>query len=93
MGERRPYGTSDFLCAICQRTIIGRWNGKGPTQQLAPVCIVCESEYSKGAWIPNKGAFRDRRVARQIAALSKALSCEAAHMEWRLRWRRPHAQA
>lgn len=82
-----------FVCAICQRAISIRWNGRGRDAHIPPVCLSCERNYSQGIALASHGAFRDRREVRRGLALAEALRCEAMRQTWPASWRTPHATA
>jgi len=69
-----------FDCAICERRIDNRWPGSKKMWPIQPLCRYCEEKWSAGA--PAHGAFRDRRVARQISALANAIDTAAHHQKW-----------
>lgn len=63
-----------------------RWNQRGPSERIPPVCNYCELTYgarTRGARPGTRGAFRDRRLATQVMALAEALECEARQSIWR----------
>lgn len=70
-----------FDCAICGHHIDNRWPGPKSIWSLAPVCRYCEDTFAPP--MPPRGAFRDRRIARQIHALAEALETEARHQHYR----------
>jgi hypothetical protein len=72
----------DFTCAICQRNVCMRWNGRGRDRQVAPVCTRCEGWYSEGIGKPTAGSFMDRRIVARGIALSQALHDAAARQQW-----------
>lgn len=82
----RLESAEDFTCAICERVISMRWNGRGPGTIKPPLCLYCEGLYSQGVGKPSAGALGDRRMVRQGFALSEALRCEAARKSWPDRW-------
>ena len=76
-----------FDCAICGHHVSNQWPGPKPEWALAPLCRYCERVHAPV--MPHRGAFRDRRTARQIYALAEALETAARHAHWR----RTHAAA
>lgn len=75
--------SSDFVCAVCRRTICMRWNvGPLANRTIPPICLYCEGEYSRGVRAPQAGAFRDRREVLRGLAMAEALRCEAARKMW-----------
>lgn len=75
-----------FCCAICTRIINLRWNRRGRDEELPPVCIGCERQYTEGVGKPAHGSFRDRREVMRGFALAEALHTAAAHQQWSARW-------
>ena len=82
----------DFECAICSQYIDCRWNARGASRQIHPICNICE-RVSGYRWNgsphyrprPNAGAFMDRRNATRILALADTLQAEASANRWRKR--------
>lgn len=78
MQERKAEG---FVCAICQHSVNTTWPAPRQISPLPPVCRYCEQTW--GGRPPNKGAFKDRRVAAHIHAIAEALETEARHQHYR----------
>jgi len=77
----------DFICAICLRTVCGRWGAqRGPDRALPPLCRYCEQSYTAGVGKPSAGSFRDRREVMRGFALAEALRCEAMQKTWERRY-------
>jgi len=73
-----------FTCVICERDVVDYAIRNGRDKHLAPLCRSCEHHY--GDRSPTAGAFMDRRLAVQVAALANAL-CNKAHcIEWGRRY-------
>lgn len=77
-----------FTCAICNRDVAPFGMNRGPDKQVAPVCKYCTEHYAGRSPLQG-GSWADRRRAKQIAALSEALS-SAAHFK---RWEEQHGRA
>lgn len=80
------FSTLLFVCAICGRDIRDWPDRRGPDAQLAPVCRFCERVYTERVGQPKRGAFMDRRRARQILALASALANQAGLIEWETKY-------
>jgi hypothetical protein len=70
-----------FTCCICGYDVRDYRFRKGRDKHIEPVCRGCEQNY--GERTPIAGAFLDRRLAVQIAALANALNCEAHTLHWK----------
>lgn len=68
-----------FTCAICQRFYENRFPGPRRDWPIPPVCRSCEGYW--GGKVAHSGAFKDRRKAVQINALSEAIA-SAAHSQY-----------
>ena len=87
-----------YACIGCQR-VVGefdhRRHGRSP---MPPLCSSCE-ELSYSTWNGGNraaapvrhGAFMDRRIARQIGALSELIAAEAHRQNWPPEWRAKYA--
>lgn len=79
----------DFTCAICQQVIDCRWNPRGASRQIPPLCCQCE-RVSGHDWTgraryrtkPTGGTHMDRRNATRILALADELAALAARIQW-----------
>lgn len=88
-----PDRPPSFTCAICNEFF--DWSDQGGTRwryaaeyDIPPLCRHCEKTWGKsiGGW---GDLNRDRRIARQIAAMAHALETEA----WRAKHRKESRHA
>jgi len=71
-----------FCCAICEHEVRDWPDRKGPDQQVAPVCRMCERWWTERTGKPRDGTMMDRRKALHVLALSNAIRNTAGFMEW-----------
>ena len=70
----RKLGNPQFCCVICNKDANANWWSR---DGIPPVCSWCET-YQTPMPAP-KGAFKDRRINRQLFAVAQALDTEARH--------------
>ncbi len=73
-----------FTCVSCQRDVIDYAFRNGRDRTIEPLCLYCERAYSER--LPQAGAFMDRRLAGQLAAMANILHGEAASIQWGSRY-------
>ena len=75
MALREKY--APFSCAICDRPANARWFND---DSIPPICRTCEVTNTPLA--APFGAFKDRRIVRQIFAMAQAVETEANRQIW-----------
>jgi hypothetical protein len=65
-----------FVCAICERDVTDFATRSPQNWHEWPICKTCERTWGRPKGI-GYGAFRDRRIANQILALSEVINAEA----------------
>ena len=90
--QLRSWTEPNFTCAICLQVIDCKWNRRGASRQIPPICCVCE-RVSGYDWAgrpryrskPTGGSHMDRRNAIRILALADELAQAAQRIEWSIR--------
>lgn len=85
----RSWTEPDFTCAICQQVVDCKWNPRGASRQIPPLCCQCE-RVSGYDWAgraryrskPTGGSHMDRRNATRIIALADELAQAASRLKW-----------
>jgi len=67
-------GGPQFVCVICAKSANKDWWDR---DGIPPVCRHCETHQTPTP--APKGAFKDRRINRQLFAVMQALDSEARH--------------
>lgn len=81
--ERMVARETDFVCAICDRSVDMRWNSVGVNEVIPPLCRYCETHYGpRSRTLDGAGTFRDRRIVIQSLALAEALNGHAHVRLW-----------
>ena len=82
MSRVEKLGNPRFQCVICGKDANKDWWSK---DGIPPICGYCE-RYQTPQPKPY-GDFKDRRVARQLFAVTQALETAARHKQWEGKWK------